>query len=105
MIRLIVALGKWLDDRFPVKVHVTQDMFDSLLLRMNKFESRIEAIETADFDHRQSISRLEDSIRAIKEVLAKAGATVLKTEKDLLRERFIAGEFPANFSRKEVEAK
>ena len=88
MIRAIVALGKWLDARFPAKVVVTEERF-------NFWVAAIQAHSSASLEYSKAmtclearISALEESIRAIKDLLAKAATAGAQAEKR--RSDFIA---------------
>ena len=64
----------WLDQRFPVKVTVTEKMFCDLNLRQDNQGIRIDQVITRLGDQADRISALEESIRALREALTKAPA-------------------------------
>ena len=71
MLRLFLG---WLDERFPVKVTVTEKMFCDLNLRQENQGIRIDQVITRLGDQADRISALEESIRALREALTKAPA-------------------------------
>ena len=64
----------WLDQRFPVKVTVTEQIFDDLNRRQGDLWIRIDQVITRLGDQADRISALEESIRALREALTKAPA-------------------------------
>lgn len=88
MIRLLKTFADWLDKRFPPKVHVTEDSFNSLLRQETGRTDRINSHEATLADHRVKIASLEKTIAAIKDHLAKGGAVGPAAE--LRRAEFIA---------------
>lgn len=104
MIRLLKRIADWLDRRFPPRLVVTQEAYDALLekqhsisKRADKFRDELNELAVgigkeikAD---RERISALEKSLAAMKELLAKGGATMIKTEADKLRDQFVKGDF------------
>ena len=75
MIRAIVALGKWLDRRFPAKVVITESDLASLKNRLDSNTQTVKMMNDHIEDLRQGfVERLnqhEESIKAIKEAMAK----------------------------------
>ena len=83
MIRMLKRIADWLDARFPAKVHVTDEVFQSLLrreterqLHLNTLGAAIEQeVKAARQGHRilqERIDDLEATIGGIKEVVTKA---------------------------------
>ena len=71
MIRALVALGKWLDARFPVKVHVTLEMWDALNEDVHTLRDEFNAYKMGIIEHNAKIHGLEEAIHAIKDAIAK----------------------------------
>lgn len=96
MIRLLKALADWLDKRYPPRFRYTEkhhkEIWDRISYSEDVIKDRSKAIGHLD----GRIKVLEESIAAIKDLLAKNGANILKPEAQKLRDEFIA--FPERFN-------
>ena len=104
MIKALLRLVEWLDARFPSKVHVTEEAYDSLLGRLSKLELKAAQLLQSDDIRIARMTKMEVSIFAIKDFLAKSGANITKTESDKLREQFVKGEFRRDTTQEVIEA-
>ena len=85
MIRAIVALGKWLDARFPAKVTITQEGFDNLLGMYKDIKAVQVAISQVVDRHEYRMAKAEDSIKAIKDAMTKAPTMAAQVRADYIR--------------------
>jgi hypothetical protein len=81
MIRAILRLVEWLDRRFPAKVCVTVEKFDEIYRLIDIQTKRAMGFGDNNLMLHERITRLEDSVSAIKELLAKPA----NPAKELLR--------------------
>ena len=88
MIRALVALGKWLDARFPVKVTITETKFHELCEVIDGNAERLGGVQSDVHRVEERLAKLEDSVQAIKDLLAKAATAGAQAEKR--RSDFIA---------------
>lgn len=72
MIQTCIAALTWLDKRFPPKVTVTKEAFDSLLEREHRRMKDATMLRIEIDTQRDRIGKLETSVSAIKEILGKA---------------------------------
>lgn len=72
MIRLLIGGLTWLDARFPPKVTVTKEAFDSLIEREHRRMKDATALRLEIDTQRDRIGKLETSVTAIKDLLSKA---------------------------------
>ena len=96
MIRAIVALGQWLDARFPAKVVVLQKDYNNLHHKIDELHVVIVAMRQVidkQVDHVEDIrvgfvGRLnahEESIKAIKDAMTKAPTMAAQVRADYIR--------------------
>ena len=72
MIRLGLRLLTWLDQRFPAKIHVTEEDFDRLDSRLRAVVASANDLSMGLAMRTARIVRLEESVQAIKDAMAKA---------------------------------
>ena len=72
MIRAIVALGKWLDARFPAKVVVTQSEYDGLKKWGDSLAKIVGQMQAENVEMEDRVIKLEQSIAAIKDAMQRA---------------------------------
>ena len=94
MRKLLRRFLDWLDARFPEKVHITLEQVESIDRRLDSVYHSLSELESSHDENIKRFAKIEASISAIKDVLAKGGASVVKSESDKLRDQFIRGEFP-----------
>ena len=85
MIRAIVALGKWLDARFPEKVTVTKCLYDDLNSRFSATEKCLLNLANRNDVNVSKIMALEASIAAIKDAMTKAPTMAAQVRADYIR--------------------
>jgi len=93
MIRALKAFADWLDKRFPAKVTITEAKLAEFEFRLHRADKNSSGFQTDFMLAAARIASLEDSVRALKDLIAKGGATAVKTEKEVLRDQFVRGEF------------
>ena len=85
MIRAIVALGKWLDARFPAKVVVTQSEYDGLKKWGDSLAKIVGQMQAENVEMENRVIKLEQSIAAIKDAMTKAPTMAAQVRADYIR--------------------
>lgn len=96
MIRLLKAFADWLDRRYPPQKRFTQEIWNDIHTKINNFMDVVSHNDVRLMQCQERVKQLEDSVAAIKDLLAKNGANILKPEAQKLRDEFIA--FPERFN-------
>ena len=104
MIRALKAFADWLDRRFPPKKVVTEEIFRDFEHRLSNAIRNSSGFNNDFMAIAKRLQEAEESIRAIKELLAKGGVSAMKIEADKLRDQFVRGEFQRGPSRQEIES-
>lgn len=89
MIRLLKAFADWLDRRYPPNIKLNWDIYNKQLTRLDNLDNKIGRYGTLFEGYDYRIKELESSIKAIKDLLAKNGANILKPEAQRLRDEFV----------------
>jgi uncharacterized membrane protein len=94
MIRQLIAVLAWLDRRFPPKVTVTKEAFESMIERETQRRKQIERALSEIDSLKERVKKEEDATAAIKKVLMEAATAGAVQEKR--RSAFVeSGRFPA----------
>ena len=91
--RALKALAAWIDKRFPEKVVVSNEDFDSLQREQMLAKGQVRDLWETVGLLKVRITVLENGLAGVKDLLAKGGLTAVKTEADKLRDNFVRGEF------------
>ena len=105
MILALKAFVLWLDARFPPKKVVTEEIFRDFEHRLSNAIRNSSGFNSDFMTMAKRLQEAEESIRAIKELLAKGGVSAMKIEADKLRDQFVRGEFQRGPTRQEIETK
>lgn len=89
MIKLLIRFAAWMDARFPARLVVTQEIFDTLSARFHRQEKLTDSLRIVLDDEQVRVAALEKSVAALKDLIAKGGVTMIKTEADRLRDNFV----------------
>jgi hypothetical protein len=88
---------------FPPKVTIREKDLIVLLADIATLQTACRANASRSDDASDRIKILETSISGIKDLLAKTGATTIKSEAEKMRDQFVRGEFTRAPNRIEVE--
>lgn len=105
MIKAILRLVEWLDRKFPPKLVITVEDYERLSNRIDRCAKDAGNFHDDFMLLAERVNKLDESIRAIKDILSKGGATAVKPESDKLRDQFVRGELNRLPTRAEVESR
>ena len=89
MIRFFRFIFEWLDRRFPPKVKITREIYEDLLSHDIEINRRVASLSDNLLYLQGELDKTIKSLNAIKDILAKNGNIIIKTEADKLRDQFI----------------
>ena len=104
MRKLLRRFLDWLDSRFPAKVVVTEQAYKEIGEELARIGCSLNAYNGTNNLLRLRIDTLEASVAAIKDLLAKGGASFVKPEAEKLRDAFVRGDFQRGPVREVVES-
>ncbi len=103
MIHQLKRIFDWLDTRFPAKFHVTDAIFHDFQRQNTSHKIEIDTLRGMVLNMQSEIVALKTSISAIKDIIAKSGASVIKSQSELLRDRFVRGELPRDAEQARID--